>query len=242
MTIEIVPGVYRLSGIWDNIDLGANVYLIADDTLTLVDTGFKGKAKEIMERIVRLGYSFSDIANIILTHHHPDHTGNLAALKEITQARVIAHRADAVYIDGSLPQPGPSGPQWLRNMSGHLGWLLNTAPAEVDIQVDDGDELPVSGGIKILHTPGHTPGSICIFLKQKGVVLVGDLLAQRFGLRLPSIPFTADTARAIKSVKKLAKEEFDVICFGHGLPLKHGARNRVVEFASRLNRNVKSER
>jgi glyoxylase-like metal-dependent hydrolase (beta-lactamase superfamily II) len=71
---------------------------------------------------------------------------------------------------------------------------------------------------------------------------VGDLLAQRFGLRLPSIPFTADTARAIKSVKKLAKEEFDVICFGHGLPLKHGARNRVVEFASRLNRNVKSER
>ena len=232
--MEIVPGVYRLSGIWDNVDLGANVYLIAGDTLTLVDTGFKGKAKEIMERIVGLGYSFSDIANIILTHHHPDHTGNLAALKEITQARVIAHRADAVYIEGSLPQPGPSGPQWLRNMSGHLGWLLNTAPAEVDIQVDDGDELPVSGGIKILHTPGHTPGSICIFLKQKGVVLVGDLLAQRFGLRLPSIPFTADTARAIKSVKKLAAQEFDVVCFGHGLPLKRRASSRVVEFASRL--------
>jgi glyoxylase-like metal-dependent hydrolase (beta-lactamase superfamily II) len=112
--------------------------------------------------------------------------------------------------------------------------MFKTTPVKIDITVNDGDELPVAGGMKILHTPGHTPGSICIFLRQKGVVMTGDLLAQRFGLKLPSMPFTVDISQEIAFINKLTGQEFEVACFGHGSPIRYRAGERVAEFARRL--------
>ena len=231
---EIVPGVYQLSSLWGTGVWGANVFLLASDDLTLVDTGFKGRATHILRKITGLGYSPSDITNIIITHHHGDHVGSLAALKKVTQAKVVAHPADAPYIDGRLPQPGPERPRWLSKTLSPFPWLWATTPVAVDIPVNDGDELPILGGIKILHTPGHTPGSICLFLQRKGLVIAGDVLAHRLGLSLPSRGFTVDIAQEILSVKKVAGLEFDVICFGHGSPLMHKARPTVIDFAHTL--------
>ncbi len=216
---------------WDQADLGSNVYLIdADGELALVDTGFRGREQLVIERVRRLGYSASRISFIIITHHHTDHTGGLAKLVEITGARVLAHTADAPYIDGRLPQPGPSRPSWLRHAAHTFQYLLATRPARVDIQVNDGDELPLAGGIRILHTPGHTPGSVCLFLNRSGTVFTGDLLAQRFGLKWPSIPFTADVAQLKRSARKLGGYKFESACFGHGSPIKAHADKRVRRF------------
>ena len=111
--MQLTSHVYQFSrlrgmGIW-----GANVFLLVNDSLTLVDTGFKGRSVHILKEVERLGYSSADITSIIITHHHADHTGSLATMKELTKAKVIAHLADAPYIDGSLPQPGPVKPEWL---------------------------------------------------------------------------------------------------------------------------------
>ncbi len=232
---EVVRNIYKLSGWWDQADLGANVYLVAEGgTLTLIDTGYAGKAREILKRIYRLGFLPTRISNVIITHHHPDHIGALAALKEITKANIIAHCDDVPYIEGKLPQPGPSRPAWLHSAVAPLTTMFKTTPVKVDIPVNDGDELPVAGGIRILHTPGHTPGSICIIFQQSGAVMTGDLLAQRFGLKLPSMPFTVDVSQEYESISKLAGQEFEVACFGHGSPIKHGAGGRVAEFARRL--------
>jgi len=229
---EVVPGVFQLSRWWDQADLGSNVYLIdAGGELTLVDTGYKGKELLITEKVRSLGYSPSRITAIIITHHHPDHVGGLAALVEVTKARVIAHAADAPFIDGRLPQPGPSRPAWLRRAAHPFNRMLATRPAAVDIEVAEGDELPLADGIRILHTPGHTPGSICIFLRRSGVVFTGDLLAQRFGLKWPSIPFTADVEQLRLSVRKLAGYQFESACFGHGSPIRVNADRRVRRFA-----------
>ncbi|MDD5397572.1 MAG: MBL fold metallo-hydrolase [Dehalococcoidia bacterium] len=229
---EVIPGIFQLSRWWDQADLGSNVYLIdAGGELALVDAGFKGKELLIVERVRDLGYSASRIASIIITHHHTDHTGGLAGLLEITGARVIAHAADAAYIDGRLPQPGPSRPRWLSRAARPFQHLLATRPVKVDIEVADGDELPLAGGIRILHAPGHTPGSICILLRRNGVVFTGDLLAQRFGLKWPSIPFTVDVEQLRRSVKKLAGHEFESACFGHGSPIKVDAGRRIRRFA-----------
>jgi glyoxylase-like metal-dependent hydrolase (beta-lactamase superfamily II) len=229
---EVIPGVFQISRWWDQADLGSNVYLVeAGGELTLIDTGYKGKELLIMKRVRSLGYSPSLITAIIITHHHPDHTGGLAGLVEITRARVIAHAADAPFIDGRLPQPGPSRPDWLRRAARPFNGLLATRPVNVDIEVRDGDELPLAGGVRILHTPGHTPGSICVFLRWGGVVFTGDLLAQRFGLKWPSMPFTADVAQLRRSVKKLAGHEFESACFGHGSPIRAKAGTRVRRFA-----------
>jgi glyoxylase-like metal-dependent hydrolase (beta-lactamase superfamily II) len=232
--MEIVPGVYQISGLWGMGVWGANVYLLVSDELTLVDTGFKGRAAQILKKIKGLGYSASDVTKIIVTHHHGDHIGSLPELKKVTQAKVMAHPADAPYIDGRLPQPGPARPRWLSEALAPFGWLWATTPVAVDIQVNDGDELPILGGLKVLHTSGHTPGSISLFLPQKGLVIVGDVLAHRFGLRLPSRGFTVDITQEILSVKKVAGLEFDVICFGHGLPITRQARSTAASFANRL--------
>jgi len=229
---EVIPGVFQLSRWWDQADLGSNVYLIdSGDELTLVDTGYKGKELLIMNRVRSLGYSPSRLTTIVITHHHPDHTGGLAGLVEITKARVVVHAADAPFVDGRLPQPGPSRPGWLRRAARPFNRLLATRPVDVDIEVADGDELPLAGGIRILHTPGHTPGSICIFLRRGSVVFTGDLLAQRFGLKRPSIPFTADVAQLQHSIRKLAGHEFETACFGHGSPIKVKAGTRVRRFS-----------
>jgi len=104
----------------------------------------------------------------------------------------------------------------------------------VDILVNDGDELSILGGIKVLHTPGHTPGSITLFLRQARLVIAGDVIAHRFGLRLPSKGFTFDMAQEVHSVKRVASLDFDVICFGHGSPLVDKARPAVLNFARML--------
>jgi glyoxylase-like metal-dependent hydrolase (beta-lactamase superfamily II) len=238
--IQIITGVYLLSSFLGIGAWGANVYLLVDDDLTLVDTGLPGRADLILEQIEELGYSPSDIKRIIITHHHADHIGSLAALKEATQAEVIAHPADAPYIDGTLPQPGPASPQWLSRFLARFGWLWATEPVAVATLVNDGDELPILGGMKILHTPGHTPGSICLYLQDKDLLIAGDLLANRFGLKLPSGSFTADINQEIQSVKRVTGLEFDIICFGHGSPIMHDASHTIADFANRLTQVSKS--
>lgn len=239
---EIIPGVYRLSGFLGTGVWGANVYLLVDDDLSLVDTGFTGRVGQILRKITELGFSPSDVARIIITHHHADHVGSLAAIKKVTQAKVIAHPADAPYIDGRLPQPGTARPEWMSKRLAPFQRLWSISPVPVDGLVNEGDELPILGGIKILHVPGHTAGSICLFLQSKRLVIAGDVIAHRFGLRLPSRGFTIDIAQEILSVKRVASLEFEVICFGHGSPLKHKARPAVVKFADRLDQCSESVR
>jgi glyoxylase-like metal-dependent hydrolase (beta-lactamase superfamily II) len=226
--------VYQFShlrgmGIW-----GANVFLIVGTDLTLVDTGFKGRSAHILKQMRRLGYLPADITNIILTHHHADHTGSLAVLKEITGARVFAHAADVPYIDGRLVQPGPVRPEWLGETLAPLHKLWETIPAAVDVTIGDGDDIPALAGMKVLHTPGHTPGSISLYLAGEGLIIVGDVLSNTYGLSLPSKAFTVDMTREVRSIKRLANLEFDTISFGHGLPIRRKARRTIVEFADNL--------
>jgi glyoxylase-like metal-dependent hydrolase (beta-lactamase superfamily II) len=230
----ITKNVHQLSGMRSTGIWGANIFLLLDKSITLVDTGLKGKAASILGEVKHLGYSPSDIANIIITHHHADHAGSLAELKKATGARILAHPSDVPYIDGRLPQPGPARPRWLGKALAPFSRFWGTVPISVDTLINDEDVLPVLGGVRILHTPGHTPGSISLYLPQSKLVIVGDLLANRFGLSLPSMLFTVDIAQEINSIKKLASLDFDIVCFGHGRPLLHEAQQKVAHFAERL--------
>lgn len=233
---EIAYGIYQVGGSWGSGILGANIYLIVDSGVTLVDTGFKGRLRGVADSLHSIGHTLSDVERIIITHHHFDHTGNLPELKELTSAKVVAHAKDAPYIDGTLPQPGLQRPAWLRKYLASLDWSRMFMPVMVDVVVEDGDILPLHGGARIIHTPGHTPGSICLWFEHKKVLIVGDLLANRFGLRLPSLMFTVDITQEVRSINKILGLDFEVICFGHGHPIKERARETVVKFAARVAR------
>lgn len=234
MFMLLTDNIHQISGVRGTGIWSTNVFILVDGGLTLVDTGFKGRYVQILREIRKLGYTPDDVANIVVTHHHADHIGSLAKLKGITRAKVFAHLADAPYIDGKLQQPGPIHPRWLRTATWPLSGMWITAPVAVDTLIGDGHELPVMGGIRVVHVPGHTPGSICLLLQKKGLLIVGDLLSHTIGLRLPSRIYTADLAQEIQSIKKVAGLDFDIMAFGHGPPLHQKAQHKVARFASSL--------
>ncbi|MBM3157845.1 MAG: MBL fold metallo-hydrolase [Chloroflexi bacterium] len=229
--MRVTDRIIQVGGKWGSGFLAANVFFLLDSKLTVVDTGFKGRALPILKEARLHGYRASDIANVIITHHHADHMGSLAGLEKLTGAKVVAHHSDAPYIDGTQPQPGPSRPAWLGKALSPFHGLWSCAPAEVDIPANDSDELPILGGIKVLHTPGHTPGSISLYLKQERALIVGDLLANRFGLSLPSRMFTVNLAQEIESINRILSLDLEVVCFGHGPPLTHNARESISRLA-----------
>ena len=111
--------------------------------------------------------------------------------------------------------------------------------ATADVLVNEGDTVPVAGGMTVFHTPGHTLGSISFLMPgHGGVLFAGDAAANIMG-RLGGSPpmFTEDTAAVMPSIAKLAALEFDTACFGHGRVLKgkaNAAFKRFVEKACPL--------
>ena len=227
---KITSHIYMTNGLRGTGILSTHVYYITYTKLTIIDTGYKGKLSQISRDIKKLGYSLSDVENIVLTHYHIDHTGNLLKLKQITGANIIAHIDDVPYIEGRLPHPCPKALKHLKFMER----FWNPDPVDVDVKVKDGDILPILGGIKIIHTPGHTLGSISLHIPQEDALIIGDLLANTFKLSLPSREFTVDIKEEIQSINKIADMKFNIVCFGHGLPLMKNANDGVKQFSVKL--------
>jgi glyoxylase-like metal-dependent hydrolase (beta-lactamase superfamily II) len=206
--MEIVPGVHTI----DNLSMG-RAYLAVDvDRVTVIDTGLKGSAERVLRAVEAAGRKPQDVRQIVITHHHGDHAGSLAELAERTGAQVMVHALDAPIVRGDRPPPGPSSGGLLKPL---LARMAQAAPAaRVDRELSDGDEIDALDGIQVVHTPGHTPGSICLYSPKRRLLFVGDTAANLFRLRGPIGWFTEDMAQAKESIRKLATLDFEVVFFG----------------------------
>ncbi|MDP6548816.1 MAG: MBL fold metallo-hydrolase [Dehalococcoidia bacterium] len=192
--MEICPGVHQVPGLrW------SNAYLLVEPArLTLIDSGLPGDGKKVLAYIQQLGRSPSELERVIVTHGHPDHTGPLKGLSRHTGAVIAVHPSDTRYREKTnsrwLHYPAqPPALDWSR-------WdlpFLHRIPAHE--LIEDGQLLPVLGGLQVLHTPGHTPGSVCLYLAGQKVLFTGDTLladGQCFRRRWPSqVPTSATTGR-----------------------------------------------
>ena len=221
--MEIVPNVHLVPGM-----RGANVYLLLGSTLTLVDTGMPGSEEAILAYIDSLGLDAGDLARMVITHHHLDHVGGIAAMKRRTAALVLAHPDDAGLISGEQSPPPASSP-----LMRFLFWLVaplmpTLEPVPVDVTVQDGERLDLLGGATVVHVPGHTPGSIALHFPSEGLLFCGDTIDHRRGrLGPPPKPFTEDMDQALASIRRMSELEFDVLCPGHGAPIVGGADQQV---------------
>ena len=227
--VEVVPQVYQLTvG-------GTNIILIAEEELTLIDTGFPGGSNQVIDLIHKLGRSVAEIGLIILTHNHFDHTGGLPDIKKLSQARVAGHRADFINTEGPLPFPRIVQKLLRIRPFSALRWAFSARPDQIDIKLEGGEILEPLGGLEVIPTPGHTPGSISLFSSQKRLLMVGDTLNKRYkNLRLPPKMVSTDLVQVIRSVRRLAQLDFDIMCFGHGRPLTENARLRIQELVAKL--------
>ena len=229
--MEIVPGLHWVERIWDT-----KVYvLFEEDRVVLIDAATPGRAGAVWDHLDSLGFSPEAVDEIWLTHGDIDHIGSVAALRERSGARVVAHQADAPLVDGR--EDRQLGPLPLAGAFQHVvNWgirrLIRYVPAPVDQPVEDGDDL---GGWRVVHSPGHTAGSVCFYHRSRGIAIVGDALNHRRGrLGAPPPMFTPDMDQAYASIHRIASLDFEVCCFGHGAPLMEKGQERVQVFADSL--------
>ena len=221
--MEIVPGIHQIDGI------NGNCYVIIRDGVTLIDTGLPHGSAQILAFLRDvLQKNPQDLRTIILTHFHIDHTGNVFELKKASGAKVAIHEADADFVSGKKTGPSPKGVTGvLMKVMGRL--FFRTPEFQPDILLKDGENI---AGLTCIHTPGHTPGSICLLDPGTKVLFSGDLIRYN-GVQIEGPPpkFTPDMGGAMQSVKKIAALDFEILLSGHGVPLKAGASEKVREFA-----------
>lgn len=208
--MELMRGVHVIETL-------ANCSLLTDDRLVLVDTSVDTEAVEVLAYLREHGYRPTDVAHIVVTHTHPDHVGGLAALKEGTDAEVAAHRLEAGYVAKTASYPGRP---------------LAHAACPVDVLLEDGD---VYQELRVIHTPGHTPGNIALLDEARGLLIAGDTVRNDGG-RLGPMPdiYNLDPGEHRDSIRKVAELDFEALIVGHGPPLRSGAAARLRKAAAKL--------
>jgi hydroxyacylglutathione hydrolase len=154
-----------------------------------------------------------------------DHVGSLSKMKEIIGAKVAIHPADADYIRGKQTH---SGPTFANTMVKLIQFIYRTKPIEPDILLNDGDLV---GGYRVIHTPGHTPGSICLYNPENKAIFVGDNLQYKDGkLQSPGERLIPEPERYKESMKRLLDFDIEVILTGHTAPVTSGGGKLLREF------------
>ena len=189
------------------VNLGfVNAYvLIRGKETAVVDTGTPNNATKIADVVRTAGLGWDAVHHMILTHYHPDHIGSVGEVLE------AAAKATAYAGAADIPQ------------------IKSPRPIKA---VSDNDEV---FGLRVIATPGHTPGHVCVFDPAGSLLILGDAMNNMDNkLAGPNPQYTADMAQAHQSVKKLAKLTFQRAVFGHGEPIDKGASQSIAKLAGTL--------
>jgi glyoxylase-like metal-dependent hydrolase (beta-lactamase superfamily II) len=211
-----------------------HAFLLDDGAeLTVIDTLFDTDAGRIIERIRGIGRSVEDLKHIVLTHAHRSHLGGLATLKELSGATVYSHEWEADIVAGERTAqpvtPVPMRPirTYWRVYYLQLGAALGRGkhpPCPVDATLEDGDAV---GPVRVIHTPGHTPGHLAFWWPERRVLFAGDAIATypEFGPGWPA--FTLNPTQHRVSLRRMADLDADVLAVGHGDPITAGSAERM---------------
>jgi ribonuclease/clavin/mitogillin len=216
--------------------LAPNVYLVVDGgQAALIDAGYPDEAaiKARLEYLQGMaGPSAGSgqalkLAHIIVTHHHIDHCGGAHALRQATGARICLHPTEARLLSEwrAAAPPDMDIPAEPQTLAERLGaWRRATAQTTADCLVQGGDTIQVGRTtIEVIDTPGHTLGSISLFLREEGVLFTGDTV---LGLGTVAImpPPHGDMALYMQSLERLKSYQAALLCPGHGPPVRDAAR------------------
>jgi glyoxylase-like metal-dependent hydrolase (beta-lactamase superfamily II) len=207
--MEIAPGIHQIPM------LGADAFLFADERLTLIDAGMIGSRRSLVRYLRRIGRDVSELDRIVCTHGHPDHIGGLREIVGRRQdIRFHMHAADIAGLAVTLRDAlDPSLDRQVRR--GQLINYLTPLPPGC-VPLLDGMVLDAGGGLRVVHTPGHTPGSICLFAERHRILFTGDVLQVRRGrLTHASTFFSHDLARSRASINRLLELDVAAIAFSH---------------------------
>ncbi len=200
--VEIIKDIFIIgdSGMTDSKD--CSIYLINLDELIMIDTGAGDSVDIIVKNIEKIGLDPKRLSKIILTHCHIDHVGGADELRKRFGAQIIMHKLDAEIVEKGD-----------KRMTAAYWYGVDFKPMPVDVKIENPEEVIEIGDHRIvcLHTPGHTPGSISVYIDihEKRVLFGQDI----HGPFLPE--FGANMADWRKSMEKLLALKADILCEGH---------------------------
>jgi glyoxylase-like metal-dependent hydrolase (beta-lactamase superfamily II) len=233
---QVLPGIQRLThGV-------SNFYSVEEGgKLALIDAGVSGDWGLLDRAVSSLGNRLDDLQAVLLTHAHSDHTGFAE------RARATLHIP--VWVESADVEVAKSGKQGKAErgvgtylLHGHawrtlFGLLAHGGARIVPIlevsAFADGQTIEVPGRPRVVHVPGHTPGSAALFLPQKRVLFTGDALVLRnplTGRKGPQIMpsgLNQNSKQALDSLSRLEGLQADVLLPGHGEPWTQGASEAV---------------
>lgn len=201
--VEVLPGLLCVP----SRSLDSNVYIVrGDDGLLVVDTGLGLSVEQVFAEMRRAGLDPGEVRLVVNTHCHLDHVGgNDAFLRASPRARVAVHEADAEFlVRGVAEAVEPLG----------VGRSL-VKPTRVDVRLRDGSRVGVGDfEFTVIHTPGHTPGSICLYDEERRVLISGDTVFLE-GIGRYDFPYSS-YEDLVRSLERLAGLDVEALLPGHG--------------------------
>ena len=200
---EIIAGIYLIGGPNITYSDDAAIYLIdfASD-LVMIDAGAGRSSTQIVRNIEMLGFNPANISHLILTHCHIDHIGSAPLFQRNYGTKIVIHELDAKALESG------------DSIKTAANWYGTTfPPTKVDRKLSGSHEIIKFGAEELhcLHTPGHTPGSIAVYLDRDGHrVLFGQDIHGPFNAQ-----FGSDIEAWKKSMQLLLELNADTLCEGH---------------------------
>lgn len=225
--VPLAPNVWRIPTAPANL-VNSFAFREEDGSVTLVDAGRKSARKRILAALSTIQISPEQVCRVVVTHAHGDHAGGLADVVESTGASVSTHERDAIYLrEGKVPKHDPSV-RW----AGLISRIVSRGFTKVTVAEEfrDGTVLPVAGGLRVIHTPGHTPGHVSLLHEPTGVLITGDAVFNMRGLRWAPSWFCTDVTLNRRSADVLGELDYEVAAFTHGTEITTQAREAVRAF------------
>ncbi|MFX0097250.1 MAG: MBL fold metallo-hydrolase [Candidatus Hodarchaeota archaeon] len=198
--MEVVRDLHFVSGVLSD----SNVYVLGKDEITLIDVGTGDNLNRLFKVIDSCNLDSKDIKQVIVTHAHIDHIGGLSMISELLNPRICAPSEETPYIE--------KGDDYMI-----LAWMFNSKfePVRVDTKLNEGDRIHAEEfSLRVLHTPGHTKGSICLYDEERKILFSGDTVFSGGGFGRVDLP-TGNAEDLRKSLLELSKLEVEYLLPGH---------------------------
>ncbi len=209
---KLMDGVYIIP---ETMIGDCNVYLIVGDDgrISMIDSSNGFTSKSIVDAMNKNGFSIDNLDTIIMTHGHFDHVGGVYKFADMHDFSLVASQGEAPFIE-----------------SGNSGFIcpfmpLKCKPINVDVKLREGDVVDVGNlSLRVVETPGHTSGSICLYDRSLKVLFSGDTVFTEGSFGRYDLQ-TGSLEQLTNSIKRLSELDVDLLMPGHMSPVRDGSKH-----------------